>query len=359
MVLLRSGRWRQTAVSNAFIDGYMADANGEFVKVYLYLLRLAGDQDRDVSVSYLADRLNNTEKDVLRALGYWEKLGLLRLEQAADGSLSRVAVLDVPEREAAASVPDAEAAGEETAAAFPEEPEISCAPDILERMQEEDDFQEVIFAAERYLGRTLSARDVELFGYMRETLGFPGDLIEYLIEYCVDGGHRSCRYMEKVALGWHEEGIQTLRQAKEANRAYRKENRAVMKAFGISGRVLTGEERKQLETWLREDNMPLPVIVEACGRTMKAIHAPSFEYTDRILKNWKKAGITTAEEARAYYEKQKAGRRPAEKSSEAPAPNRFHNFNQRSTDYDALLLQEEKKLYGSHQSTVSKNPAGV
>lgn len=28
-----------TCVSNTFIDEYMADANGEFVKIYLYLLR--------------------------------------------------------------------------------------------------------------------------------------------------------------------------------------------------------------------------------------------------------------------------------------------------------------------------------
>ncbi len=350
MVLLRSGRWKQTAVSNAFIDGYMADANGEFVKVYLYLLRLADSRDGDFSVSFLADKLNNTEKDVLRALAYWEKLGLLRLEQAADGKLSSVAMLEVPEQ-AGAEFPERNVLEPAEAAAELAEEEVSCSLDTLERLQADDDFQEVVFAAERYLGRTLSAKDVELFGYMRETLHFPNDLIEYLIEYCVDGGHRSYRYMEKVALGWHEDGICTLRQAKEANRAYKAENKAVMKAFGITGRILAPEERKLLEKWLREDGMPLPVVVEACGRTMKAIHSPSFEYTDRIIKDWKKEGITTVEAARAYYEKQKAERRRGEKKAAAPA-NRFHNFTQRDTDYDALLMQEEKELYGADKSTV-------
>ncbi len=348
MVLLRSGRWKQTAVSNAFIDGYMADANGEFVKVYLYLLRLADSRDGDFSVSFLADKLNNTEKDVLRALAYWEKLGILRLEQTAEGKLSSVSMLEVPEPEGTVSHAP-EPAAEETAAE-PQE-EISCSLDTLERLQEDDDFQEVVFAAERYLGRTLSAKDVELFGYMRETLRFPNDLIEYLIEYCVDGGHRSYRYMEKVALGWHEDGIRTLRQAKEINRAYKAENKAVMKAFGITGRILAPEERKLLEEWLREDGMPLPVVVEACGRTMKAIHSPSFEYTDKIIKDWKKAGVTTVEAARSYYEKQKAERRRGEKKAAAPV-NRFHNFTQRDTDYDALLMQEEKELYGADKSTV-------
>ncbi len=380
-------------VSNAFIDGYMAAANGEFVKVYLYLLRLADSRDGEFSVSLLADKLNNTEKDVLRALGYWEKLGLLRLERRPEGTLAGVTVLEVPEEEQPeaegrkAGMPETEpleaeawsdaapAAGASEADREPavsgtektvrileartgaagtaqREMAVSCSADSLERLQEEDGFQEVVFAAERYLGRTLSARDVELFGYMRETLGFPNDLIEYLIEYCVDGGHRSYRYMEKVALGWHEDGIQTLRQAKEANRAYKAENKAVMRAFGISGRILTPEERKLLESWLKEDGMPLPVVVEACGRTMKAIHSPSFEYTDKIIKDWKKAGIATVEAAQAYYEKQKAERRRPEKTQRAAAPNRFHNFDQRDTDYDALLMQEEQKLYGTDKSTV-------
>ena len=360
VVLLKSRRWEQTAVSNAFIDGYMADANGEFVKVYLYLLRLLADEDKEFSVSFLADKLNNTEKDVVRALCYWEKLNLLQLEYGPGGKLSRVAVLDVPVpqiEDGPEEAPQAEPmpkhpAAVETAAAVPaEEPErrVSCSLDFLERIQEDDDFQAVIFAAERYLGRTMSVKDVELFGYMKETLQFPDDLIEYLVEYCVDGGHRSCRYMESVALGWHSEGILTLQQAKEANRAFKKENKAVMKAFGITGRMLAPEERKYLNTWLREDRMPLSVVVEACNRTMKAIHSPSFEYTDKIVKAWKTAGITTAEAAKAYYEKQKAERKKPEKTA---APNRFHNFNQRNTDYDALLMQEEKELYGADKSTV-------
>lgn len=360
VVLLKSRRWEQTAVSNAFIDGYMADANGEFVKVYLYLLRLLADEDKEFSVSFLADKLNNTEKDVVRALCYWEKLSLLQLEYGPGGKLSRVAVLDVPapqiedgpeEAPKAEPMPERPAAVETAAAAPTEEPErrVSCSLDFLERIQEDDDFQAVIFAAERYLGRTMSVKDVELFGYMKETLQFPDDLIEYLVEYCVDGGHRSCRYMESVALGWHSEGILTLQQAKEANRAFKKENKAVMKAFGITGRMLAPEERKYLNTWLREDRMPLPVVVEACNRTMKAIHSPSFEYTDKIVKAWKTAGITTAEAAKAYYEKQKAERKKLEKTA---APNRFHNFNQRNTDYDALLMQEEKELYGADKSTV-------
>ena len=63
-----------TLVSNEFIDRYLAEANGEYVKVYLYLLRHRGEP---VSLERIAEGLNHTEADIRRAIAYWEKLGVL------------------------------------------------------------------------------------------------------------------------------------------------------------------------------------------------------------------------------------------------------------------------------------------
>ena len=57
-------------ISNHFIDYYMTDANGEFVKVYLYLVRLMSSKS-PVSVAGIADHFNLTEKDICRAIRYW------------------------------------------------------------------------------------------------------------------------------------------------------------------------------------------------------------------------------------------------------------------------------------------------
>ena len=66
----------------------MVNANGEFIKVYLFLLRHAEDDNPALTLSMIADCLNNTEKDILRALRYWESEGLLRSEYAADGKIT-------------------------------------------------------------------------------------------------------------------------------------------------------------------------------------------------------------------------------------------------------------------------------
>lgn len=77
LVLSSHGQNHTTLVDNHFIDCHMVKANGEFVKVYLFLLRHLNSSPVALTISTIADCLDNTEKDILRALNYWEKEGLL------------------------------------------------------------------------------------------------------------------------------------------------------------------------------------------------------------------------------------------------------------------------------------------
>ena len=76
-----------TLIENTFIDRYMPAANGEFVKIYLYLLRCASSGISDLSISGIADVFDHTEADVRRALNYWVKVKLIELNCDEDGSL--------------------------------------------------------------------------------------------------------------------------------------------------------------------------------------------------------------------------------------------------------------------------------
>ena len=78
-----------TLVRNIFIDEYMPKASGEFVKVYLYLLRCTSGE-KETSVSALADIFDLTEKDVSRALHYWEKMRLMSLSYDTNGNLTAI-----------------------------------------------------------------------------------------------------------------------------------------------------------------------------------------------------------------------------------------------------------------------------
>ena len=79
-----------TTVSDIFIDQYMPKANGEFVKVYLYLLRATGSGAGIATISEIADHFSNTEADIVRALNYWASEGILQVQTGADGQITGI-----------------------------------------------------------------------------------------------------------------------------------------------------------------------------------------------------------------------------------------------------------------------------
>lgn len=349
-----------TSVSNIFIDEYMSDANGEFVKIYLYLLRLMNAPDASFSISSIADKFEHTEKDIKRALSYWERMNLLRLEYDEKQTLSGVCLLDIASKNSekdctVSEVPSAPAkdAGEtdltEVSPAIRETSVVLAVPSVpkkknysaddIKNFRQNESVAELFFITERYLNRTLSATDINTILYLYDVLGFSTDLIEYLIEYCVSKGHTSIRYIEKVALGWADSNIATVADAKQAASLHSQSYFTVMKALGISGRNLVPSETAFIEKWTAEYGFTNELIEEACKRTIQAIHQPSFEYTDSILSNWHKKQIKNLSDiARLDAEYQSQKKRTASNVSSAGAPsrNKFNNFSQRSYDYDQL-----------------------
>lgn len=332
-----------TNVPNRFIDEYMTSANGEFVKIYLYLLRCMNSPDCSFSISKTADKFEHTEKDIQRALKYWEKMNLLRLEYDEDKNISSIYFTDSsspePTESTIASVPNAAPAvtatmtmPKTTAAKKP-----SYTANDMKSFQEKEEVQELLFVAESYFGRMLTATDIQTLLYWYDGLGFSTDLIVYLLEYCIAKGHSSLRYMEKVALNWKDSNIETVEQAKRSSNAHSKVYFSVMKALGISGRNLVPTESAYIDKWSKEFGFSEDIITEACSRTISATHQPSFEYTDSILTNWHRQQVHQLSDiARldSTYQKSKTANRSTHTTS-----NKFNDFPQRSYDIDKLESQ--------------------
>ena len=349
-----------TSVPNTFIDEYMSAAPGEFVKIYLYLLRLMNVPDATFSISSIADKFEHTEKDIRRALGYWERMQLIRLEYDGAQNLTGVCLLDSASKRItdpeADKRPMSPANTAELASPAAEEPPVIdvAAPAIPEmrqysaddiyRFQQDEAIAELFFITERYLGRPLTSTDINIILYIYDGLGFSTDLIEYLVEYCVCKGHTSIRYIEKVALAWTESHISTVADAKRASSLYSQSYYIVMKEFGISGRNLVPAETGFIEKWQAEYGFTTELIGEACRRTMQTIHQPSFEYADSILSGWHKNQVHSPKDIAkldAEHQRRKKGVGNASAGSNASAGNntsrnKFDNFSQRTYDYDEL-----------------------
>ena len=333
-----------TVLQNQFIDQYMASANGEYVKLYLYLLRCA-QAGEEISFASISDLLDHTEKDIKRALAYWEKLGLLHLTKSETGWITDITFLDIPSpkhsipEKNTSSISVSSSAASSSSPSF-EEPYIKkLTPEKLAFLQSKEEFQQIIFIAEQYLGKSLDSMELSTILYFYDGLHFSVDLIEYLIEYCVSKGCGNYRYMQMVAMSWSNEGISTVAAAKQSIQ-YTRNYYSILRAFGIHGRSPVQSEVDYMSRWLKEYALPLDLIIEACNRTIERIHQPKFSYTERILSDWRANGIKSIEQLKSIEEQQKAKRpAPASQSPSASANNRFHNFHQRQYDFDQLEKQ--------------------
>lgn len=347
----------QTVIPNQFIDDFMPEANGEFVKVYLYLLRCIHSHAYNCTIPAIADKLNNTEMDVTRALRYWQRVGLLALDENSEGEICGISLLPMPENRQQPAVIPAGKTVKETAApikpvqtqstvSMKEEPSTPVprtpakrryTPEEMTAFQKDESISELFFIAETYMKHPLSENDMNTILYWHETLHFSTELIVYLLEYCISKGHSSIRYMDKVALSWHEKDITTVEAARDEAAIHNQVYYGVMKALGINGRSLVDSETALIRKWTKDYAFDLPIIQEACRRTITATHQPSFEYTDSILTSWYNGNVHTLEDIKGLDEAYSKKRKVSVKTTTAtPRKNSFNNFNSREYDYDHL-----------------------
>ncbi|MDO4478128.1 MAG: DnaD domain protein [Lachnospiraceae bacterium] len=379
-----------TTVSNRFIEMYMPRANGEYVKVYLLLLKACQNGEDSFSLASLADIIDCTEKDVMRAIRYWEKQGLVLLEMDDDNTIAGL-LLSEPDdicENGAASVAAAPAdtttktankkaagkkkvakATDKTVAQLPagvvdDAPEECAKSPALpsdepithavsaERIRElstEEDFSLLTFSISTYLKQPLTRTQLEHIIMYYDDYGFSVDLIEYLLEYCIQKNPNNFKFIDKVARDWYRANVATREEAKQYEALHEKMHFDILRAFGIStnGRIPTDDELEYMDRWLDEFGFSLDMIKKAASRTLENTGGPRFSYADSILSRWHEDGIRTLEEAaaadEAFRQKKKEAAAREKTTTTVRRTTRttdFNRFDQRSYDYDEL----KKKL---------------
>ncbi len=425
-----------TLVPNFFIDRYMQKANGEFIKVYLVLLRYMSIGQLDFNLGHIADHLMMTESDILRALKYFQQDGLLTLtfnnNQLAEIHFTHMDPIS-PEPTNRSITPDyRHPSGDDYPSAYGDDsyssnmpssqmgennghynnrqeysqaqpydshthgynstihttpnhsgtpsrkdlnigdsdyngksttrPDsshlkvISSKPDYTNKeiagFAERDDFNQLLYITQKYLGKTLSATEVKTIISFNDWLGLPIDVVELMIEYCVDNDHRNMRYIEKVAIDWADNGINTIEKAKVRTETYQKSYFVILKAYGITDRSPTPNQIQLMDKWLNDYQFDTDIIVEACQRTITQINKAEMRYTDSILNTWHREHVRTLEDIRDLDTK----RPPKNFNNQQGVKknNSFNGYNQRSYDYDELekkalemRLRESGKRYSS------------
>lgn len=359
---------QNTVISNAFIEHFMLDANGSYVKVYLYLSKCIQSGDIDISIPFLADKTDSTERDIIRALQHWEKKGLIKITlDNVTEQVSSIQMLnpdDVYQAAKSASYIDDTAEDIASTSQIPFSSKekksdsvnsVSVSAEQRKELAANQDFQFALQAIQSFLERPFKSNEIELISYLYGTLHFSSELLIHLYDYCISLGKSNSNYIQAVALSWHEQGVKSPEDAKKVTTDYNTAYTAISKALGL-GRPLAIIEKQFVERWQKEWMIDLSVIIEACNRTMLKIQKADFKYIEGILDNWHKSGIKTlldVEKADEIYAKHKS-----EKSNNSQKnyrynannsggsyikKNQFNTFQQRDTSH-AEISELERKL---------------
>ncbi|MEG0846400.1 MAG: DnaD domain protein [Niameybacter sp.] len=337
-----------------FITTYMPQALGGYVKVYLYLFALYQDHSLDsISLEDCAKVLDMLYSELISALDYWHTQKVVDFILLSDDEYELTFSLTQP----AASINTEVTASVETKTqrTFVQQTRPHYTSDELTLYcQEHSSIANLFTVCEKHLGRLLSSTDQQVLYGLYDWLNLPLDLIEYLVQYCASNNHTHIRYIEKVALGWVDQGIKCVEDAK-AQASITKQYRTILKALGMTSETITRHQKELLDKWLNDYAFDLSVILEACNRTVTYSSSPSLNYLGSILDKWQEKNIRTLEDItkldQTHSKEQEATKTKNGKATKSKNPH-FTTTYSHNWDLDELEKRErqylEEQIYGGN-----------
>ncbi len=385
ITLSRENTCTDLLVPRGFLKEYMPSANGEYVKIYLYLLHYI-QSGAPLSMSDMADTFEETEKDILRVLRYWDKKGVIKLtlegkvvtgikllapwekksEQAATVEVSETQTSTVSEEvsvnSSSAHIKAADEATQDKNATEISAPAAQKASPVLDEEEslgadlprytvtstmvtkagKSKKFNELLNLTQIYFKTQLNDMDYERLVGVYFQLGQSFDSCEVLVEYCAEKKGKMSRMtrLEKMACECIEEGLTDARSI----RAYISRNdhyKLVKEALGVSTKVLAKSEKDFVQKWFETLGFNEDMVIDACARAVRNTETGRFEYTDKILSSWYEEKVHTLDQVKEKdsarkktYENAARGKRTSSKSRSST--NKFNDFEQREIDFDEM-----------------------
>lgn len=317
--MLKTNNPSATYISNIFIDKYLPKASGDFVKVYILGLKFCQSGEMGVASEIIAQKLNILEDEVLSAWNYWADRGVINLLPLDSQGNFSIEFIDLS---LSSTTPDNS---------------ISLLQE-LEASPIKGMFQEI----EKLIGRPLSVKEMEMYLSWQKDFNFSSELIFLLIEYAISKGKTDYRYMEKIAISWHDSKIKTINDAQSFIKQHEDiwvNMKKILKHIGLSTSDIPKAQEVFLSKWLTVYKLPIELIYKACDICVERLNKPEFKYIDAILNDWFKSGVKTFED----IELKKKKRTQSKSSSQTTtSKGSFGDFEQRNYDFGDL----EKKLLG-------------
>ncbi|MBQ9266830.1 MAG: DnaD domain protein [Clostridia bacterium] len=272
-------------IPEVFISEYMCNANGDYVKIYLYCLFLC-KYGSEVSPLDLSKRLCLPLKTVEQGLKYWEENHVLVKQQSTYtlADLKKVEVEKLYKPKLTSSVEDA----------------IEANTKNVMRNQIINTINNTFFQG------VMSPAWYTDIDNLFTKYQFDEHVMYSLFKYCFDRQALHKKYLYAVAEGWASNNIKTADDLDKYYTEYEKVSqikKTIGKKLGLS-RKLSQYEDSYVDKWVIEYGYPMEAIELALKKTTSKTN-PSFDYIDKIITNWHERNLSTVDDISAFLKEQK------------------------------------------------------
>lgn len=288
-------------------------ASGKAVKLLLYILK---NKITDIDFGAFSDVLDISAEDAEDAVSYWQQVGVLYpcgSEPAAVVRKDTEAEKPVP----TVSNTAAEQRAKEKAA------KMISPQEIADRVNKSEDIKFLFDSAESAFGKILNYTEQRTLIWLRDYYDIAPDILLMIMDLAKQTGKANMNYVEKIAISWHENGINThelaMREINRLKNYYSFEGQAAAK-LGLD-RTLTPTERKFLKEW-SDKGVSIDLVIYAYEKTVDNIGKVKFSYMNKIIIGWQENGITTVAEAKSESDKRSTENKYTETSDRGE-----HSYN--------------------------------
>ena len=281
--------WRNVfCVPSTVVDKYIENISGIYLKVLLVLLR---SQDSECEISDIAKKIGGRNDEVVEALRFWIKEGVIGdgFGESETKSTPKPAMNNK-------SVQPTQSAQSLTS------------KEVSDLVKNNAEVKFLLDSAEMLFAKPITATEQKTLVSMHEWIGLPVDVVLMIVDYCISTDKKNIRYMEKVAISWADDGINTHELAEKQIKLLKRKNNMINKVkdeLGIYGRNLTAKETEFLETWVNLYKYKVDVIKLAADKTIESTGKITFPYIHKILSSWNEKGYKTLKDAQSEKKPQR------------------------------------------------------
>ncbi len=305
----KSMLFSNTEIPDVFFTEYLSSANGDYIKVYLYILFLS-KYDKDIKINDLSKKLALPLKTIQEAFKYWEESGVLIKKHTGYilVNLQEVELLKLYS------------------------PKLTSSPeDIKKNAKNQYRAKAIENINNQFFQGIMSPSWYSDIDMWFKKYNFDEQVMLALFNYCFDHSALHRNYIQVVADSWYKNNI---RSFSDLDKYYEKQEKissvkkSIIKKLGLN-RNLTVYEDAYVEKWTIDYGYSLDIIEIALKKTTSKSNI-SFEYLNKIISDWHDRNLKTATEIQEYIQMNKQKQENI-KDMKKQVSN-YNNSNQRTYD---------------------------